>query len=147
MNFPDTRVVLVVLALASSASTAMADTPMPPRYFAFEASGSAMRQPHEFIVEIDDPAVAEQAEQILMGNQTFDTRIVGTIVAGRADYNESWPFHLDPKSIRFAGNSTEVCDATAQYVEEHLHLVGTGFLPKNEWCPWSARLTRLVKYP
>lgn len=125
----------------------MASTVQMPRYFAFEASGAPMRQPHEFIVRIDDPAIAENAQQILLGQENFGTRIVGDVVKGRADYNESWPFHLDPASIHFTGNTTEVCDATVLYVSENLHLVGTDFLPDNTWCPWSSRLTREVKYP
>jgi len=147
MNTRPTRIVVAALSLAAAASTAIAAPAETARYFAFEASGAPLRQPHEFVVKIDDPATAEMARQILDGVDTFNVRITGVIVRGNTDYNESWPFHLDPKSIQFSANAVEVCDATAQYVSEHLHLVGTDFLPRNEWCPWSARLTREVKYP
>lgn len=145
MNIRPTRIVLAALSLA--ASTAIAEPAATSRYFAFEASGAPMRQPHEFVVEIDDPATAELARRVLDGWDSHNVRITGVIVKGSTDYNESWPFHLDPKSIQFGANAVEACDATAQYVSEHLHLVGTGILPRNEWCPWSTRLTREVKYP
>lgn len=147
MNILGTRITLAALALAATISTVSAAPAAAARYFAFEASGTAMRQPHEFIVKIDDPATAEMAGRVLHGEERYAVRIAGTVVKGRTDYNESWPFHLDPKSIQFVGNAVEACDATAHYVEEHLHLVGTDFLPRHEWCPWSAHLTREVKYP
>jgi hypothetical protein len=147
MNIRPTGIVLAALSLAATASTAIAEPAATSRYFAFEASGAPLRQSHEFVVQIDDPATADMARQVLDGQDNHNVRIGGVIVKGSTDYNESWAYHLDPKSIQFSANAVEVCDATAQYVNEHLHLVGTDFLPRNEWCPWSARLTREVKYP
>lgn len=144
MNIPHTHIVLAAFALAATASTAIAE---PARHFAFEASGGPMRQPHEFIVRIVDPATIDMARNILNGNEKNDTIIVGDVVKGRVDYNESWPFHLNPKSIHFAAGGLIDCDATTQHVNENLHRVGTDFLPTHEWCPWSARLTREVQYP
>ncbi|HEY4291672.1 hypothetical protein [Luteibacter sp.] len=147
MTFSPASIAVAAIALATAISPAMATPSMAPRYFAFEASGAPTRQPHEFIVEIDDPVTAALAEDILLGHERSTTRIRGIVIKGRTDYNESWPFHLDPTSIRFFSNSTEVCDASSLYVEENLSRVGTGFLPDHEWCPWSTRLTREVKYP
>jgi hypothetical protein len=141
------RAVMAAAAFAALPPAAMAAPTAEARYFAFEASGFPTRQPHEFIVRIDDPATAALAERILLGHEQRETRILGTVIKGRAGYNEAWPFHLDPQSIQFSGNATEVCDATSLYVEENLHLLGTDFLPRNEWCPWTARLTREVAYP
>jgi hypothetical protein len=42
--------------------------------------------------------------------------------------------------VEFFDSALEVCDATIQYVEEHLDQVGGTFLPNSIWCPWRSRL-------
>ncbi|MEH2433373.1 MAG: hypothetical protein V7K25_03825 [Nostoc sp.] len=38
----------------------------------------------------------------------------------------------------------EVCDATTNYVNDHLDEVGGAFLPGLFWCPWSSQLVKEI---
>ena len=58
----------------------------------------------------------------------------------RAPYNPQWRFHLASDSIDFFEYAIEVCDASIQYVEEHLDEVGGSTLPGLHWCPWGSQL-------
>lgn len=129
------------------AAGAQANEPVPPgtRYYSFVMTGDPFWEPHEFIFNTSDPVLQEKIDSILGGTPTRDQRVRGKVVLGRAEYNEAWPFHLDPGSIELFGSSTEGCDATPMEIEEHLTEVGGAFLPGNEWCPWSSRLVREVK--
>jgi hypothetical protein len=56
---------------------------------------------------------------------------------GPVDFNSPWSWHLDPGDIEMSEMTTEVCDGTPSYVEEHLdEFVDT----VGRYCPWSARL-------
>jgi len=95
-----------------------------------------------FVIRLEDPVRIAQARAILSGAEADQIHVSGRIVKSRAAYNAAWSYHLDPPSIAFFENAVEVCDATMQYVEEHLDEVGGAFLPDNHWCPWSSKLTR-----
>jgi hypothetical protein len=129
------------------AAARQADEPIAPgtRYFAFVMTGAVFREPHEFIFKTADPVLQDKILSIITGTPAFEQRVKGKIVLGRAEYNEAWPFHLDPDSIELFGSSTEGCDAAPMEIEEHLSEVGGAFLPNNEWCAWSSRLVREVK--
>jgi hypothetical protein len=102
-------------------------------------------QPHErgFVVGISDPATIAQARKLIHEGQS---RIVtGIIATNQAPYNVPWGFHYLPNTVRLADMTTEVCDATATYVQAHLKDVGKDFLPDNRWCPWHTRLVREVR--
>lgn len=131
-------------ALAAGVPATEADAP-GTSYFSFVMSGASYRDPHEFIFKTADPVLQEKIRSILGGAHANEQRVMGKIVLGRAEYNEAWPFHLDPDSISLFGWSTEVCDAAPMEIEDNLSLVGGDFLPNNEWCPWSSRLVREVK--
>jgi len=94
-----------------------------------------------FVIRLEDPTRIAEARAILSGDQVDRVHVSGRIVKGKALYNGAWSYHLDPESIEFFENSVEVCDATMQYVEEHLDEVGEAFLPDGIWCPWSSALT------
>lgn len=51
-----------------------------------------------------------------------------------------WSFRIDPKKVEFADLTTEVCDGTFMYVEDHLE---DWLSSVKNYCPWSTR--RLVK--
>jgi hypothetical protein len=95
-----------------------------------------------FVIRLEDPARIAEARAILRGEQLDRTHVLGRIVKTTAPYNSAWSYHLDPQSVEFFENSIEVCDATMQYVEDHLEEVGGAFLPDGFWCPWSSKLTR-----
>ena len=95
-----------------------------------------------FVIRLEDPERIAEARAILSGAQVDRIHVSCLIVRGTALYNGAWSYHLDPESIEFFENSIETCDATMQYVEEHLDEVGGPFLPDGHWCPWSSQLTR-----
>jgi hypothetical protein len=43
-----------------------------------------------------------------------------SIWSSKADHNLPWSWHLDPEEIEMAEMTTEVCNGTPSYVEEHL---------------------------
>ena len=71
----------------------------------------------------------------------------GTVVKAPAGFNAPWGFHVDPVSVGFFEFSAEVCDANAQYVQDHLTEAGEAFLPGNHWCPWNSTLLAEVPAP
>lgn len=146
-----TNCVIALIGLSLTIATAFAtdagtSTQTKSAYFSFISTAPSTRLPQEFVFELKDQKMIAKARNIVSGNEKEDIHVRGIITKGRADYNESWPFHLVPNTISFFGNATEVCDATPNYVEEHLDQVGVGgFLPGSGWCPWSSRLVREVK--
>lgn len=152
-----TKQLAVTLVLAASTAALPAPAQTQTRYFSFvtpnnpQSVGSGPRHtfaPHEFVFAVNDPAVSRQIEAIIENRHTGpDVHVEGRIVRGRVAYNEEYPFHLDPNSIRLFSNTTEQCSATAFEVEEHLELVGvpdSGFLDRGIWCPWDSRLVREI---
>jgi hypothetical protein len=64
--------------------------------------------------------------------------------SGIGHHNAPWHWHLDAKDIEMADVTTEVCDATPSYVEQHL----AEFVDNvKRYCPWSAKLVALRVYP
>jgi hypothetical protein len=98
-----------------------------------------------FTIKLTDAEQIAHARRILSGKETPARHVSGIIVKTPAPYNPPWKFHLSPESIHFFEVATEVCDATIQYVADHLAEVGGAFLPGNRWCPWSSQLVREVK--
>lgn len=62
---------------------------------------------------------------------------------GVADHNEPWSWHLDPQATEMAEVTVEVCDGTAQFVEDEidywLNTVG-------QYCPWGAELVDIADF-
>ena len=56
------------------------------------------------------------------------------------DSGHEWSFRIDPKKVEFADLTTEVCDGTFMYVEDHLE---EWLASVKTYCPWSTR--RLIK--
>lgn len=113
------------------------------RYFAFQTPPG--RQ--EFIFELTDPDLINKAENILSGAEQNEVHVMGRIVKSRKPYNPNFSYHLDPSTISFFTFAIEVCDASMDYVEEHLDEACGAFLPGCHWCPWSSKLVREVKQP
>ncbi len=93
-----------------------------------------------FVIQLVELEKVEHARRILRGEETLRVHIQGLIVKEPAAYNPGWSYHLAPKSIDFFEVAIEVCDATIDYVEEHLDEVGGSTLPGSHWCPWTSRL-------
>ncbi|MDX1999172.1 MAG: hypothetical protein SF066_15750 [Thermoanaerobaculia bacterium] len=113
----------------------------PPAYFRFTDTDGLPR----FVIQLVDPAKIDHARRILAGKEKTRIHVNGTIVKEPASYNPGWAYHLKPSSIDFFEFAVEVCDASIQYVEDHLDEVGGSTLPGAFWCPWSSRLVDEVK--
>lgn len=111
--------------------------------FAFEQMSPNGRR-LKFIFELHDEAKIAEARSILADPTSLKNHVQGKIIPRPALYNPKWSYHLAPDSISFFEMQTEVCDANAVYVEEHLDEIGGSTLPNSFWCPWSSRLSREV---
>ncbi|NJL17018.1 MAG: hypothetical protein HC938_07310, partial [Nitrospira sp.] len=89
-------------------------------YFRFTDTDGLPR----FVIQLVEPAKIDHARRILAGKEKSRIHLNGTIVKAPAAYNPGWRYHLDPRSIDFFEFAVEVCDASIQYVEEHLDEVG-----------------------
>jgi hypothetical protein len=111
---------------------------------AFFALTTADNAP-EFIFKLTDEARIAHARRILSGEEREQIHVHGRLIKRQQPYNRRWSFYLDPDTINFFEVAIEVCDATTQYVEDHLDEAGGAFLPGGHWCPWSSRLVREIK--
>lgn len=93
-----------------------------------------------FIIALSDPSKIAHARAILSGSEKERIHVRGTIIKALADYNTDWPYHIDPQTIDFFAFAIEVCDASAEWVEENLDEIGGAALPNCHWCPWSSEL-------
>jgi hypothetical protein len=107
-----------------------------PAYFRFTDTDGKPR----FIIQLVEPRKIEHARRIWRGEERSRVHVQGTIMKEPAIYNPGWSYHLAPESIEFFEHAIEVCDASIQYVEEHLDEVGGSTLPGAHWCPWSSQL-------
>ena len=73
--------------------------------------------------------------------------VMGILVKKEARFNPGWGYHLKPRTVEFFEVATEVCDATPQYVEDHLDEACGAFLPDCRWCPWSSKVLAEVPSP
>lgn len=114
---------------------------MAEAYFAVDTHGA----PEPFVIKLTKDADIQHARDLLSGKDPSSPHIMGKIVKRPADYNPAWSFHIDPATLSFFEMAIEVCDATTQYVEDHLDEACGAFLPGCVWCPWSSRLTKEIK--
>ncbi len=110
-------------------------------YFALTTADNAP----EFIFKLTDEDRIAEARRILSGEEKNKIHVHGRLSRSKAPYNPRWNFYLKPETINFFEVAIEVCDATTEYVEDHLDEAGGAFLPGLHWCPWSSRLTREIK--
>ncbi len=98
----------------------------------FEVAGE------QFRVWVTNPDTVQQILDLSASNSLANIPN-GRIMRGpgEGDHNLPWNWHLDAEEIEMAEMSTEVCDGTPSYVEEHLdEFVDT----IGRYCPWNARL-------
>ncbi len=103
-------------------------------------------RPGEFVFELTNQELIDKALRILSGEERDEVHVMGRIIKRQKPYNPQWSYHLDPSTISFFAMAIEVCDATMDYVEDHLDEACGAFLPGCHWCPWSSRLVREVEY-
>lgn len=132
-----------IFSVAAAPAFAQSGPATAPAYFKVSDT-----EPHDsFVIELTNPELIAKARAILDGRDKEPAHVMGVIVKEPAKYNKPWSFHLAPDSISFFQMSTEVCDASTSYVQEHLAEVGGSFLPGNRWCPWSSKIVAEVKHP
>jgi len=134
------------LVLVTSVLVHAEETQQKARYFAFVSYAHVTYSPKEFIVKVTDEKIADQLRSILDASKPQPPiAFSAKIEKGWTDYNDQWPFHVIPDTITFPFSTTEVCDASPEEIVDHLDAIGGAFLPNNEWCPWTMRVTREVK--
>ena len=81
-------------------------------------------------IELITPEQIEHVKELMAGSE--EGRIpVGTIVRDDPSVNAPWSWHIDPETLEFADQTTEVCDGLPEYVEDRT-------LTSDIYCPWSA---------
>ncbi|KAM9983398.1 hypothetical protein ACTFIY_000105 [Dictyostelium cf. discoideum] len=102
-------------------------------------------QDYDFIFKLTDDKKIQKARDILSGKESSQVHVIGRIKKKNENYNPRYSFSLDPDTVSFFDQAIEVCDATTQYVEDHLDEACGVFLPGCFWCPWASRLSKEVK--
>lgn len=115
---------------------------MAEAYFAVDAQ---FGQGAPFVIKLTKEADIQHARDLVSGTTSERPHVMGRIRKQQVPYNSKWSFHIDPETISFFEVAIEVCDATTQYLEDHLDEACGAFLPGCYWCPWSSRLTEEVK--
>jgi uncharacterized protein (TIGR03437 family) len=127
------------------ATNAQTNNPAAPAYFTVHDTNDG--NDLTFVVQITNPVTVQQARALLTLPESERPHVQGTVVKAPAGFNAPWGFHVDPVSVGFFEISAEVCDANAQYVQDHLTEVGGAFLPGNHWCPWNSTLLAEIPAP
>jgi hypothetical protein len=86
-------------------------------------------------IELVTPELVEHAQQLLAGEDVAGIPN-GLIVRDDPGVNAPWSWHIDPDSLEFADQTTEVCDGLPEYVED-------GTLTSPYYCPWSAKIVSI----
>jgi len=86
-------------------------------------------------IELVTPELVEHAQQLLDGEDVASIPN-GLIVRDDPSVNAPWSWHIDPNSLEFADQTTEVCDGLPEYVED-------GTLTSPYYCPWSAKIVSI----
>jgi hypothetical protein len=88
---------------------------------------------HEtYKIELTTPELAEHAQELLDGKDVAGIPN-GKVVRDDASVNAPWSWHIDPATLEFADQTTEVCDGLPSYVED-------GTVTSEYYCPWSAKI-------
>ena len=121
------------LALAALGANC-GDSSPTPAYSEFEVGVGQ----ETFVLRTTHAATAALALANMRGeNNQFP---IGALRAGNGGFNAAWSWHFDPDEVRFTESAIELCDGTPSYVEAHL-----ADFPS--YCPWSARVLRVVSRP
>ncbi|MFD7083121.1 hypothetical protein [Streptomyces sp. NPDC059918] len=129
--------VLAVLALPTAVLTAhtaaAADAKPSSALATMEVAGQ------QYKVRLTDPAVIEQAERLLRGDNSSESIPHGAIVRSPSPDNPGYSWHIDPADFRFSAVSSIDCDGPPSQVEDRT--VGRyGY-----HCPWGAQVVALDK--
>jgi hypothetical protein len=91
----------------------------------------------EFTLFATDRRPIRQMEaQLRLPDPLRDFKISG-VVQEAAFYNPAWSYTMGSESILLGKNFIELCDASPEYVEQHLDSWAG-----ERWCPWSSYVMR-----
>ena len=65
-----------------------------------------------FVIDLLSKQMVKEARDIVDGVETRKIHVMGTLIKEPRPYNWPWSWHLDPSTIEFFENATEVCDAS-----------------------------------
>ncbi len=131
-----------------AASPAPAERPKRPRTKpVFFKVGFPSEKEGTFVLRLTDPEKIMAARNAVRDPDNNPHHVMGTLVKKSARFNPGWSYHLLPRSVEFFDQAVEVCDATPQYVEEHLEEACGAFLPDCRWCPWSSKVLAEIPPP
>jgi hypothetical protein len=83
-------------------------------------------------IELATPELVEHAQELLDGKDVAGIPN-GKVVRDDPSVNAPWSWHIDPATLEFADQTTEVCDGLPSYVED-------GTVTSEYYCPWSAKV-------
>ena len=119
------RILPIALAAAAVAAALTGCVPSGPTVVTFEVAEQGT-----YKIELVTPDQIQHVKDLMAGSE--EGRIpIGTIVRDDPSVNEPWSWHIDPKTLEFADQTTEVCDGLPEYVEDRT-------LTSDTYCPWSA---------
>lgn len=120
-------VVATVDALRKSVTTTA--KPASAKTFEVEVVGE------RFTVRVTDKETIRQMTDNYNGKNNY--HVTGNLVRGDGGFNQPWAWHLDPRSVRMAEISIELCDGRPSLVEGDLdYWLGT----VKTYCPWSSKV-------
>jgi hypothetical protein len=136
------------VAESPAATAAPAQRPRRPRQKpVFFKVGFPTEKEGTFILRLTDPEKIEAARNAIRDPENNPHSVMGILVKKPARFNPGWNFHLKPRTVELFEVAAEVCDATPQYVEEHLEEACGAFLPDCRWCPWTSKVLAEVPPP
>ncbi len=97
-----------------------------PTVATFEVAGQGT-----YKIELATPELIQHAKDLMNGTTDEGTIPIGIVVRDSPSVNAPWSWHIDPATLEFADQTTEVCDGLPQYVED-------GTVTSEYYCPWSA---------
>lgn len=83
-------------------------------------------------IELITPELQQHARDLLAGDDIAGIPN-GIVVRDSPSVNAPWSWHIDPATLEFADQTTEVCDGLPSYVED-------GTVTSDYYCPWSAKI-------
>ena len=90
-------------------------------------------------IELTTPELIQHAKDLLAGK---DVSAIpnGKVVRDGGGVNTPWSWHIDPATLEFADQTTEVCDGLPSYVEDRT-------VTSDYYCPWSATVVKITGLP
>ncbi len=122
---PSARLYIATLVTGALALALAGCVPSGPTVATFQVAGD-----QTYKIELVTPEQIQHVKDLMAGSE--EGRIPnGKVVRDSPGVNVPWSWHIDPATLEFADNTTEVCDGLPEYVEDHT-------VTSDYYCPWSA---------